>query len=147
MRGDDPDRLAQFNELAGSEIPPITHRANAPTTFAGEHGTNLQLFHANSLQVRRNLFVDQLVRFYDPLFLVDRIDNRLTADPINNPLAEINNFFVSLVDRAYDNAIDRAAVLRVDDHVLGRINQFAGEITRLSRLQRRVGKAFSSTMG
>ena len=49
LRSNDPDRFAQFDELASGEIPSITHRANAPTAFAGEDRANLQLFHANPL--------------------------------------------------------------------------------------------------
>ena len=40
-------------------------------------------------------------------------------------VAEIDHFFVALVNRANGDAVDRSAIHLVDDHVLRRIDQFS----------------------
>src|SRR4029453_12723925 len=99
LRSDNPDRFTQFHELAGGKVPSVTHRANSAPAFAGQDRPNFQFLHARPLQTGRDLLVDQLVRFYQLLLLVDRVDNRLATDTSDDALAEIDPFFVPLVNR------------------------------------------------
>ena len=57
----------------------------------------------------------------------DRILDRLAADAADDARREIDDFFVAFVDRADDDAVDGAAILLADDHVLRRIDELAGE--------------------
>ena len=56
---------------------------------------------------------------------------------------EIDDFFVALVNRFHRDAVDRAAIHLVDDHVLRRVHELAGEITGVRRFQRGIGQTFA----
>src|SRR5437588_990792 len=92
------------------------------------------------------MLIDELVRLYDFL-LRHRIDHRLAADAADDARREIDDFFVALVNRADGDAVYRAAIHFVDDDVLGRVDELAGEITGVRCLQRRIGQAFSRAVG
>ena len=47
LRGDDADRFAELDELAGRQVAAVAMRANAALGFAGEHGANLDALHAD----------------------------------------------------------------------------------------------------
>ena len=111
MRGDNADRFAEFHELTGRKIASVAKRANAAPAFARQDRANLQALDADLLQIRRDRFVDELVRFHDLLFLFDRIDNRFTAHATDDARREIDDFFVAFVNRSNDDAVHRAAIL------------------------------------
>ena len=79
--------------------------------------------------------------------LVHRIRDRLATDAADDALAKIDNFLVALINRADDDSVYRAAIFLVDDDVLRRVNQLAGEITGVRRLQRGVGQTFAGAVG
>ena len=91
-------------------------------------------------------FVDQLIRLHD-FFLRHRIDHRFAADATDDARREIDDFFVAFVDRTDDDAVDRAAIDLVDDHVLRRVDEFARQVTGIGRLKRGVGQTFAGTVG
>src|SRR6266404_3766118 len=143
LGSDNSDCFAHFDELTGGEIASVTHPANPAPAFAGQHGTNLQGLHADALQVSGDLLVDELVRFDNLLLLLDRVRNRLATHAADDALAKVDDFFVALINRADDDSVNRAAILYVDDHVLGRINELAGQVTGVGGFQRRIGQTFT----
>ena len=145
MRGDNADRFAELHELAGRQIASVALRANAASAFAGQHRTNLQLSTPTLLNRGGNRFVDQLIRL-DDLLLRHRINDRFAADATDDAGREIDHFFVAFVNRSNHDAVHRSAIHLVDDHVLRRVHQFAGEITGIRRLQRRIGQTFARTV-
>ena len=62
LRGDDADRLAELDHLAGGQVAAVALGADAALGFAGEHGADLELLDADLLDRRRRDFVDELVR-------------------------------------------------------------------------------------
>ena len=100
LRSNDADCFAQLHELARGKIAAIAHRANAATALAGKHRTNLQALYADSLKLRRDLLVDELVCLDDLLLLVDRVYDRLATDAPNDALAEIDDFLFAFINRA-----------------------------------------------
>jgi len=66
--------------------------------------------------------------------------NRLASDAADDARGEIDDFFVTLVDGLDDDAIDRAAIGFVDDDVLRRVDELAGEVTGIRGLERGIGE-------
>ena len=104
------------------------------------------MLHPDALQVVRDRFVDQLIRFDDFLFLFDRIYHGLATNAPDNASGQIDDFFIAFIDRLHGDAINRSTIHLVDDYVLRRIYEFAREITRIGRLQRRIGQTFTSAV-
>src|SRR5437879_3191748 len=121
--------------------------ANSAATFASEHRANLELLHANTLQLGRDLLVDELIRFDDLFLFLYRIYHRLATDTSNDARGQIDNFFVALVDRAYNDAVDSPAIFFVDDHILRGIDELACERTGVRSFERGVGETFAGAMG
>ncbi len=63
-----------------------------------------------------------------------------------NPLAEGLDDLVLALDCSGDESPERAAVLLVDDDVVGDIDKTTGKVTCVSGLQRRVGKTLTRTV-
>ena len=146
MRRNDTDCFAKFNELARSEIASIAHRTHASAALAGKNRTNLQAFHAYPLKLRGDLFVDQLIRLYDLFPFVHRVGDRFATDATNDPLRKIDNFLIALVNRAHNNSIHSSTIFCIDDHILRRVHQLASKVTRVRRLECRVGKPLARTV-
>src|SRR4029450_93687 len=146
LRSNDADCFAQLHELARRKIAAIAHRANAATTLACKHRTNFQALYADSLKLRRDFLIDELVCLDDFLLLLDRVCDGLTTDATNNALAKGDNLLIALTKGAHDNPIYRPAILFVDDDVLCRVHKFAGKITRVRRFKRRVRKTLARSV-
>src|SRR5262249_24124647 len=126
--------FAELNKLTRRQIASITHRAHTAPALTSENRTNLQTLHAHPLKLRSDLFVNQLIRFDDLLFLIHRISNRLATYASDYALAEIDYFFIALVNRAHHNPVYRTAILFIDDHVLRGVDQLARQISRIGSL-------------
>ena len=102
-----------------------------------------RLLDADLLDRRRDRFVDELVGL-DDLLLRHRIDDRLAADAADDAGREIDDFFVTFVDRLRPTMpLHRAAILLVDDDVLRRVHELAGQVTGVRGLERGVGETFA----
>src|SRR4029453_5781094 len=104
-----------------SQIAAIAHGAHASSALTGKNRTNLQALHANTLKLRRDLFINQLIRFDDLFFLVHWVSDGFTTYATDNALAKIHYFLVALVNRAHQDAIYSNAALFVYDRVLSGI--------------------------
>ena len=106
----------------------------------------MRLLDADLVDRSGGRFVDQLVRLHDHL-LRHRILDRFAADAADDAGREVDDFFVAFVNRAHDDAVDRAAIDLVDDHVLRRVDQFAGQIAGVGGLERGIGETFACAVG
>src|SRR4051812_15470197 len=104
-------------------------RTDSAAAFARQDRTNLQAFDADLHQVVRDLLVDQLVRFDDLLFLLDRVRNGFAAHATNDARGEVDYFFVAFVDGTNRDAVNRAAIDLVDDYVLRSVDQLTSQVT------------------
>ena len=145
--GDDADCFAKFDKLASREIASVAHGANAAAAFTSQHRANLELLHTDALKFRGDLFINELIRFDDFLFLFHRVRNRLATDAADNACGKIDNFLVALVNRAHNDAVYSPAICLVDNHVLRRIDQLAGEITGVRRFERGVSQTLARAVG
>src|SRR5207247_11058 len=146
LRGDNANCFAHFHELASREVASVAHRAKAAAALTRKDRTNLQAVHANALQLLGDLLVDVLIHLYDLFLLVHRVGDGFATDPADDALPKINHFFIALINRAHHDSIYCSAVFHIDDHVLRRVHQFAGEITRVRGLECGVSKTFASAV-
>ena len=72
--------------------------------------------------------------------------HRFAADAADDAGREIDDFFVALVDGADDDAVDGAAVVLVDDDVLRRVDELAGEVAGVGGLERGVGQTLAGAV-
>src|SRR5262245_10618010 len=147
LGGDDADRLADVDQLAGGQRPAIAGRAGAGLALAGEHATDPELLgpggddvvheHRGQVGAGRG---DRVAVDHDVLgqgagdhagvdVLV--LAQRAVRAPVGDP---------------HQDAAVSAAVLLTDDHVLGDVDQPAGQVTRVGGPQRGVGQTLASAV-
>src|SRR5205807_857052 len=109
------------------------------------HRTDLYPFDAGRLDRRRQLFGDLLVHVDDhAAFVIFQFFQRNAAhDAVAHRLDDLARFH----DRPDVNAVDRAAVVFADDHVLRYVDQAARQIAGIGRLQRGIGQTFTGAVG
>ena len=73
-------------------------------------------------------------------------DDRRPADPAADRLRHRAIDFVALVDGRLRHSLERAAVVHRDDDVLGHVGEFARQVARVGRFQRRVGQPLAGTV-
>ena len=100
---------------------------------------------ADFVQGSGALLVDELVGL-DDRSVVDRVLDGFATDTSYDAGRQTDNLFVTLIDRADNDAVDRAAIFGGDDDILGSIHQFAGQIARVGGLERRVGQSLACTV-
>ena len=77
------------------------------------------------------------------------VTGSLIVSQLTRPMmrvGEIDDFVVAFVDRADDDAVDRAAIIFVDDHVLRRVDELAGEVAGVRGLERGIGKTLAGAV-
>src|SRR4029077_16658034 len=92
LGGDDADRLAEFDELAGGKIPAVALRADAAAALARQHRPDLHLLDAGFLNRRRALFVHHLVDVDDRLArerVEDFLERRTADDAVAQRLDDL----------------------------------------------------------
>ena len=75
---------------------------------------------------------------------MDRIDN---DDPTQNALTQCFDDFPSFNQGLNRQAVGRTAIVFGYYQILGNVNEAAGEIARVGRLQRSIGKTFTRAVG
>ena len=145
LRRDHAHRLAQLHQVAGSEVPPVAHDANAPPGLAGQHRTDLHPFNAGPLNRTGKIFGDLLVDIHDQVAFV--ILDLLQRDPADNAVSQRLDDLAAFHDRAHVDAVHRPAIRMADDDVLRDVDQTAGQVAGVGGLQRRIGQPFAGPVG
>src|SRR6185312_11714473 len=145
LRGDDAHRLADLHHLAGGQVAAIAKVAHAAPRLAGEHGTDLHPLDARRLDRGTQVLGDLLADGENEL-AGHRIVDVLLADAADDAVAQRLEDLAALHDRRHVDAVDRAAVQLVDDDVLRHVDQAAGQIAGVGRLERRVGEALAGAV-
>ena len=142
LRRDDADRLAELDHLAGGQVAAVALRADAAARRAGQHRADLHLLDAGVLNRRRGLLVHHLVDVDDHL-AGERVGDPLERRAADDAVAERLDDLARFDDGARLDAVDRAAVVLVDDDVLRHVDQTARQVARVGGLERRVGQALA----
>ena len=79
LRGDDADRFAELDDLAGRKVAAVALGANAAPAFAGEHRTNLELS-TPTFSIAAAIGSSMSWFALTTFFFVDGIHHRLATD-------------------------------------------------------------------
>ena len=146
LGGDDADRFAHLDELAVGQIAAVALGAAAALGLTGQDRADAELLHAHVLE-RGGGFLIHDVTGLDDDFAGDRILDRLAAGAADDAGLQVDDFFVTLVNGLDDDAFDRAAIFLGDDDILRGVDQLAGQVAGVGRLERGVGQPLASAVG
>src|SRR6202012_4473520 len=102
LRRDHAYRLTQLDHAARSQVTAVAQDADAALGFAGQHGTDLHLLDAGSLDGRSEFLGDLLVDLDDHLALV--VLDLLERDAANDAVAQGLDDLAGFDDRSYVDA-------------------------------------------
>src|SRR5690606_37943832 len=142
LSGDDADCFTELDHPASREIAAIAEDADAALGLTGEHRADLHLLDADVIQGRSGVLFDDLTALHQN-GLANGVLDRLAARTDTNTGLEVDDFFVTLIDRANDDAVCGSAVFLGNDDVLRRVHQLTGEVAGVSGLQRRIGQTLT----
>ena len=77
---------------------------------------------------------------------VDRIVDVFARDATDDTLGQLHDFVFAFHDRLDPDAVDRAAILLVDDHVLRHVVELARHVAGVGRLQRGIGETLAGAV-
>src|SRR6185436_12276428 len=141
LRRDDARGLAQVDHAAGRQVASVAFRARAARRLALEDGANRHLLDAPALLDRLGHDLVDLLAGTDETVARVRIHDVLDRHASEHPVAERLDDLLALLEGADLEAVDRAAILDVDDHVLRHVHEAPREIAGVRRLERRVREA------
>ena len=145
LRRDDARGLAQLDQSARSQVASVAHHADTALRLAGQHRTNLHPLDTGSLHRARQVFGDFLVDVDDDVAFV--VLDLLQRDAANDTVAQRLDDLARLHDGGDVDAIDRAAIVFADDHVLRHVHQTAGQVARVRRLESGIGQSLARAVG
>src|SRR5690606_33267643 len=111
----------------------------------GEHGADEHALDAGRLDLLDELLVDLRVGRDDHLAR-DGVGDVLERHAAEDALAERADDLAALFELAHPDAVERLAVELCDDRVLRHVDETAGEVTRVRRLERRVRETLTRTV-
>ena len=146
LRGDDTDRVADRYEPTRAHVPAVAVLANAMARLASERRAQVQLRHLTPRgDVVADVLVDQRVALCDNFAcgFINHISRQQTSWQLRQ---------AQIAPRRIDQVVDpdallRAAVLFIDDHVLRDVDQTPRQVAGVSGSNSRVGEALASTVG
>jgi len=118
LRGDDADSLAEFNQRTGRKIASIAMLADAVLAFASQHRANAHPVNAGGFNRFRFRFVNFFIRTNQMFLRVRRIQNVVACKTSDQAVAEFHDFVFAFINCADPNAVRRATIFFLDDHVL-----------------------------
>ena len=145
LGGDDADGHALFDQRAGRKVHAVAAAADAQRRIAGHGAANLNLFQAQLFDLAGDLGGDQFV-FADDHFIGDRVDDVGAAHAAADRVGQADFDLFAAVDDALRDALRRAAIFHRDHDVLRHVGQLAGQVTRVGRLEGRIGQALAGTV-
>ena len=146
LRGDDSDRLAQVDEMPAAEVASVALDADALARLAGEHRANLDPLDAGVFDFLDLVLVDHLVGLHQH-FVGERIADVFERDAAEHAIAEAFDDLAAFDQRRHLDSVQRAAIVLADDRVLRHVDQAAGQVAGVRRLERGVGEALARAVG
>src|SRR5690606_23615507 len=145
LRGDNADSLTDVDRRTASEIAAIAGRANALLGLADQRAADLGALHFGFLDGLDHRFVVQRAGLGDDFAGLDvyQIFGRCPAEAT---LAERGNDRTALVNGPRFQRVLGLAVFFRDLAVLRHVDQAAGQVARIRRLERGVGQALAGAV-
>ena len=132
--------------LAGRQVAAVALGADAAARLAGQHRADLDLLDAGLLNPLREVFVDLLVGLDDRSS--PSIGSTSVSSATRPTMRSRSGSMISppsMIGPTLD-AVERAAVVLGDDHVLRHVDQTARQVARVGGLQRRVGQTLAGAV-
>ena len=99
LRGDDADRLAEFDERAGGQVATIAMHADAVLAFAGQHRADAHAVNAGGFNALGLVLVNFLVGANEKFLRVRRVDDVVARKPADKPVGKLDHFVFAFVTR------------------------------------------------
>src|SRR6516165_2237246 len=145
LRRDDADRFTHIDRSSSGEIAAIALRADAILRLAGENRADLHLLDAGRIDAINMRLLDHFTRVDDGRAVgISQLFRSRTAE---NARCQRGHNVARIDDRPHTDTILGTAIDRRDDRILSDVNETAGEIAGVGRLQGCIGKALTRTMG
>src|SRR5277367_2826260 len=136
LRGNDSDRLAQVDEVPAAEIASVAFHAHTLARLAGKHRANLDSLDAGIFDALDLVLVDHLVGLHQH-FVGERVADVFERDAAEHAVAEAFDDLTAFDQRRHLDSVQRAAIVLDNDRVLRHVDQAAGQVARVRRLERR----------
>src|SRR5579883_3342580 len=140
LRRDDADRAAEPHQRVRRQVAAIALAADAAPGRAGQHGAHAHgsnaLLHDLIGHIFGNLIADFVAEF----------GNRFRQDTPHDTTAHIRQHHLFAVHVRNQDALGRAAVFLRHDHILGHVDQAAGQVAGLCGTQGGVGQTLTSAV-
>ena len=146
LRGNDADRLADVDHGTPAQIAAIAFGAQAVAGITGQRRTYLDFVDAQFFNQITEVFADQRAGL-DHRFLGGRIDHVENVNAAKDTITQGLDDFTALDQRLHGHTILGAAIFLDDHQILRHVDQTAGQVTRVRRLQRGVGQALTGAVG
>src|SRR5690606_10006682 len=146
LRRDHADGLADVDRRAAGQIAPVADGAHARLDLTGQCGADADRLNAGLLDRLDVALVDQASARDDHLAR-NRVGDVLERGAAEDALAERGHDLAGVDDRGHGQTLLGAAVGHGDDAVLRNVDQTAGQIARVRRLERGVGQALAGAVG
>ena len=143
--GDDAHSFTNLDHAACGKTATVAFDTDTALGFASKCRTDFELLVADFFQRGCSLLINELI-FFENGLACDRIFNRFAASAANDAGREADDFFVSFVDRADDDAICSVAVIDRDDDILSGVNELTCKVSRVSGFKSCVGKTFAGAV-
>ena len=143
LRGDDADGLAELDQRAGREVAAVAMDADALLAFASQHGADAHAVNRRGFKALGLVLVNLLVRVDEKFLRVRRVDDVVARETSDDPVGEFHHFVFAFINCADPDAVGRAAIFFLDDHVLRNVHELARHVTGVGRLERGVGQTFA----
>ena len=149
LSSDDPDDLTLLDEDVRSEVTAVALSADTLLRLTGEYRADLDLLDGRCLDALSSSFAD-LFASVDEDFTRRRMDHIVYRDTTEDALIEGSYYFVVVVflrELSSHETTERTTVFFGDDDILRDVYETTREVTSVSRLQSRIGKTLTSTVG
>ena len=141
----DTNCLTVIDAVPTSEVAPITGRAHAIASLAGNHRPYANIVDTMLLEQCDRVLVQQGSGSHDQ-FLAGRIKHVLGNDPSQYAFRQGLDNVTTFDERRHQQPFGGAAILLGDHQILGNVHEPAGQVSRVSGFQRGIGQAFSGAM-
>src|SRR5690606_17033950 len=142
LGGDDAHGESLFDLGTGRQVHAVAEPADAQFRFAGHGAADLDPLQSHLLDLAGDLDRDHLVLTHDHL-IGDRVDDVGAADSTADGVRGAVLHLFRTVQHTAGHAACRAAILHGDNHILADVRQFAGQVSGVGRLERRVGQSLA----